>query len=121
MTRKSYPTDLKDLQWHNIEHLIPGPKPGGRPRRHCNRDLLDAVFYLLSTGCSWRSLPHDFPPWESVYAYFRLWQSDGTWQRIHEALRREVRGFDDRAPGPTAAVLDSQSVKTTSRGGDRGY
>ena len=121
MTRKSYPTDLKELQWLNIAHLIPGPKPGGRPRQYCNRDLLDAVFYLLSTGCSWRSLPHDFPPWESVYAYFRLWQSDGTWQRIHEALRREVRGFDDRAPGPTAAVLDSQSVKTTSRGGDRGY
>ena len=121
MTRKPYPTDLKDLQWHNIAHLIPGPRPGGRPARYDRRDSVDAVFYLLGTGCSWRSLPHDFPPWQSVYAYFRAWQADGTWRRVHDALRDEIRSLDGRAAGPTAAVLDSQSVKTTSRGGARGY
>src|SRR5438270_1033707 len=111
MTRKPYPTDLKDLQRLNVEHLFPGPKSGGRTRKYDNRDLADAAFYLLGTGCSWRSLPHDFPPWESVYAYLRLWQQDGTWRRVHDALRAEVRGFDGRDPEPTAAVLDSQSVK----------
>jgi len=121
MTRKPYPTDLKDLQWDNIEGFFPAPKPGGRPRKYDNRDLADAVFYLLGTGCAWRALPHDYPPWESVYAYFRAWQADGTWVRVHDALRAEVRGLDGRSPDPTAAVLDSQSVKTTSRGGDRGY
>jgi len=121
MTRKPYPTDLKDLQWQNVEHLFPEPRPGGRPRKHADRDLADAVFYLLGTGCSWRSLPHDFPPWESVYAYFRAWQADGTWRRVHDALRDEARDGGGRDPAPTAAVLDSQSVKTTSRGGVRGY
>jgi putative transposase len=121
MTRKSYPSDLTDLQWSNIEHLIPGPKPGGRPREYANRDLADAVFYLLTSGCSWRAIPHDFPPWDSVYGYYRRWQKDGTWQVVHDALRDDCRALEDRTEQPTAAILDSQSVKTTNRGGDRGY
>src|SRR5262245_38245222 len=119
-TRTSYPSDLSDLQWCNIEHLIPGPKPGGRPRLYDNRDLANAVFYVVPNCCPWRSLPHDIPPWDSVYVYFRRWQKDGTWQRVHDALRADARADDDREPQPTAAILDSQSVKTTSRGGDRG-
>jgi transposase len=121
MARKRYPTDLTDLQWCNIEHLVPAAKAGGRPAKYARRDLMDAVFYLVRTGGSWRMLPHDFPPWETAYAYFRRWQADGTWQRVHDALRDEVRTFDGREKDPTAGILDSQSVKTSSRGGQRGY
>lgn len=121
MKRKKYPTDLSDMQWDNIKHLFPSPKAGGRPRKYPTRELADAVFYLLAAGCAWRMLPHDLPPWDSVYGYFRRWQKDGTWQRAHDALRSECRLTEGRKPEPTAAILDSQSVKTSSRGGDRGY
>ncbi len=93
--------------------LIPPPKPGGRPRQQEMREILNAIFYLLRTGCAWRMLPHDLPRWRTVYHYFQAWKQDGTWQRIHDQLRREVRLQEGRDPEPSAAILDSQSVKTT--------
>jgi putative transposase len=121
MSRKHYPTDLTDAQWANIAHLIPAPKPGGRPAKYERRDLLDAVFYLLRSGCSWRMLPGDFPPWDSVYGYFRRWQRGGTWEALHDALREDCRFLDGRQPGPTAGAVDSQSVKCAPLPGPRGY
>src|SRR5687767_6632707 len=114
MSRKPYPTDLTDMQWTNISHLVPAAKPGGRPAKYDRRDLLDAIFYLLRSGCSWRMLPHDFPPWDTVYYYFRRWQKDGTWEGLHDALRDDCRFQDGRQPEPTAAAVDSQTVKTAS-------
>jgi putative transposase len=121
MSRKRYPTDLKDGQWANIAHLVPAPKPGGRPAKYNRRDIVNAVFYVLRSGCSWRMLPHDFPAWDAVYGYLRRWQKDGTWQHIHDALRDDCRFLDGRDPQPTAAALDSQTVKTAALPGPRGY
>jgi putative transposase len=117
MNRQPYPSDLTDAQWQIIEPLIPLAKPGGRPREHHMREITDAIFYLLRTGCSWRSLPHDFPPWETVYTYLRQWRQDGTIERIHTALREQVRLKAQRQAEPSAAIVDSQSVKTTEKGG----
>jgi putative transposase len=121
MSRKRYPTDLTDLQWANIAPLVPAPKPGGRPAKYDRRDIVDAAFYLLAAGCSWRMLPHDFPPWDTVYGYLRRWQKDGTWRAIHDALRDDCRFLDGRGPQPTAAAVDSQSVKAAPLPGPRGF
>ena len=117
MSRRPYPTDLTDAQWAPLELLVPPPKPGGRPPAHPRRELVNAMLYVLRSGEAWRLLPHDLPPWQTVYHYFRLWRRDGTWERINAALRARVRVRAGRHPEPSGAILDSQSAKTTEKGG----
>jgi putative transposase len=121
MARKRYPTDLTDSQWKRIEPLIPQAKLGGRPRTTEMRDVLDAIFYVTRTGCAWRMLPHDFPPWQTVYDFYSKWRDDDVWAMMNARLREQVRRKAKRKPEPRIAVIDSQSVKTTDRGGESGF
>ena len=100
---------------------MPPAKPGGRPREVCIREVVDAIFYVLRSGCAWRMLPHDFPAWQTVYGYFRQWRTDGIWEQMNAALREAVRAQAGRDPEPSGAIMDSQSVKTTAIKGERGY
>lgn len=116
-----YPTDLSDAEWAILEPLVPAPKPSGRPTKWTRRQILDGIFYLVRAGCQWRLLPREFPPWKTVYHYFRAWRIDGSWEGAHTALRERERVRQGRNPQPSGCIMDSQSARTTSVGGIRGY
>ena len=119
--RKAYASDLAEEQWKVIEPWLPPQNEGGRERQVDLREIINAVNYRTRTGCAWEMLPHDFPPKSTVYEYYRAWQRDGTWQAIHDALRSQVRQQEGRQTDASAAMLDSQSVKTTETRVERGY
>ena len=121
MNNQSYPTDLTDRQWECIRNYIPPAKSGGRPRTLEMRGVINGILYIVVGGCQWRMMPREYPKWKSIYHYFRLWRDDGTWQRIHDRVRADLRRKAGRDKQASAGCMDSQSVKTTHVPGVRGY
>src|SRR5215208_3438938 len=122
MASSRYPTDLSNDEWRCIGPHLPEPVGRGRPRLHGLRAILDAVFYVLRSGCPWRLLPREFPPWKTVYDWFRRWRIEGTWERLNAELRERLRWRLGRNPNPSAGIVDSQSVRTSGVGGnERGF
>ena len=117
MARKTYPSDVTDKQWAELESVIPAVKTGGRPAKWSRREIVNAILYITRTGCAWRSLPHDFPPYTTVYDYFRAWRDAGVWENVNRVLRERLRQRLGRQAEPSLAVVDSQSVPTTAKGG----
>lgn len=118
MDRTPYPTDLTDAQWRRLEPmLVKREGKTGRPRIHALREIVNGMLYVLRGGAAWRMMPHDLPPWESVYGHFRRWKRNGLIERVHDALREATRMQAGRERSPRIAVIDSQSVKTTEKGG----
>ena len=115
MSRAVYPTDLTDAEWAILGPLVPTPKTGGRPTKYPRREIINAIRYVLRTGCAWRLLPHDLPPWQLVYHYFWVWRREGIWEEMRNALYIRVRQAAGRESTPSAAIIDSQSVKTTEK------
>jgi putative transposase len=121
-SQQVYPTDLNDTQWLRIRPYLPAEALTGRPREHSWQTILNGIFYILQSGCSWRMLPTDFPPWQMVYHYFRLWRKAGLWERLNQALRTKVRRKrHKKKPQPSASILDSQSIKTSEGGLECGF
>ncbi|WP_228119691.1 MULTISPECIES: IS5 family transposase [Nostocaceae] len=117
MARKSYPTDLTDIEWEILSELIPPAKTGGHPRTTDMREICNAIYYHLKTGCQWNMLPGDFPPSSTVYSYYRKWQRKGVWEKLNHTLRGQVRSKLGKSTQPTAIAADSQSVKTDQKKG----